>query len=278
VTDTTEAHRAAPDPRGDWAPSRGVLMSYAYLGSRPRAIDRTHAENVLRLRPDLRTPAGAVTAAPLAIAMLDAAVVNVESMHVHAVTQVDVSIVDCAIDVERVLLAGAITAAARSQLFTEAQIRDADDPGRQIGFGTANWAVIGSTPQRFCFPEPGARIPGTAALPPLWHAYSGRRRPDGLLEIPRLQEVGAELLHHAPMLVVTEAAALEHAAQTLGTDALSVDGLATTMVAPGRVGPFVATPVFSAFEADSAGCRVELRDRGRENRLVAATFVRVQAY
>ena len=253
-------------------------MSYAYLGSRPRAIDCTRAENVLQLRADLRTPAGAITAAPLAIAMLDASVVNVESMHVRAVTQVDVSIVDCAVDVERVLLAGAITAEARTQLFTEARIRDADDPGRQIGFGTANWAVIGSTPRRFCFPEPAAFNSGTTALPPLWHAYSGRRRSDGLLEIPRLLDVGFERLHHAPMLVVTEAVALEHAAQTLGIDALSVDALTMTMVAPGRVGPFVATPVFSAVDADTAGCRVELRDEGRENRLVAATFVRMRAY
>jgi hypothetical protein len=153
-----------------------------------------------------------------------------------------------------------------------------DDPCRQIGFGTANWAVIGAPPQRFCFPEPGARNPGTAVLPPLWHANSGRRRPDGPREIPRLLEVGAERLHHAPMLVVTEAVALEHAAQTLGTDALSVDDLAMTVLAPGRVGPFAATPLFSAVEADTVGCRVELRDAGRENQLVAATFVRMQAY
>jgi len=47
-------------------------MSYAYLRSRPRAIDSTHADNLLELRADLRTPAGAVMAAPLAIAMLGA--------------------------------------------------------------------------------------------------------------------------------------------------------------------------------------------------------------
>lgn len=253
-------------------------MSYGYLGSRPRAIDCTHADNVLPLRADLRTRAGAVTAAPLAIAMLDAAVVNTESLHVRAVTQIDVSIVDCAIDVGRVLLSGAITAQSRSQLFTEARIRDADDPNRQLGFGTANWVVIGSTPQRFCFPEPCPLDPGIAALSPLWQAYSGRRRCDGLLEIPRLTDVGAERLHYAPMLVVSEAVALDHVAHTLGTDALSVDGLATTIVSPGLVGPFVATPVFSAVEADSACCRVELRDTGCENRLVAATLVRMQAY
>ena len=278
MTDTTKTDHVVREPGGDRAPSRGVLMSYAYLGSRPHAIDRVHAENVMRLRGDLRTSAGAVTAAPLAIAMLDAAVVNVESVHVRAVTQVDITIVDCAIDVDRVLLDGAITAEARSHLFTEARIRDADDSGRQIGFGSANWAVVGRTPQRFCFPEPGAISSRTGGIPQLWQAYSGRRRSDGLLEIPRLLEVGAELLHHAPMLVVTEAVALEYAAQALGTDALSVDCLNMTMVAPGRVGPFVATPVFSAVNTDTVGCRVELWDAGRGNCLVAAAFLRMQAY
>lgn len=278
VTDTAEARRAGPDSRAGWASSRGVLMSYAYLGSRPRATSRTHAENVLRLRPDLRTSAGAVTASPLAISMLDTALVNVESMHVRAVTQVDVTIVDCAIDVDRVSFAGAITAETRSQLFTEARICDADDPDRHIGFGTANWAVVGTTPQRFCFPEPVAAGPEIAALPPLWQAYSGRRRFDGLLEIPRLLEVGAELLHYAPMLVVIEAVALEHAAVTLGTDVLSVDSLSMTVVAPGRVGPFVVKPVFSAVDAETVGCRVELRDAGHENCLVAAAFLCMRAY
>jgi hypothetical protein len=253
-------------------------MSYAYLGSRPRAIDGRHADNVLRLRQDLRTPAGAVLAAPLAIAMLDAAVANVESMYVHVVTQVDVTVVDCAVDIERVLLSGAITAEARSQLFTEARISDADHPERRIGFGSANWAVVGTVPQRFCFPEPAVCPSAAGVLPPLWHAYSARRRFDGRLEIPRLQDVGAERLHHAPMLVVTETVALEYAAETLGTEELSVDSLNMTMVAPGRVGPFIATSVFSAIDGDTIGCRVELRDAGRDDCLVAAAFVRVQSY
>ncbi|MCW2517205.1 MAG: hypothetical protein JWR11_6247 [Mycobacterium sp.] len=278
MTGTTEADHTASDPRGHWAPSRGVLMSYSYLGSSPQAIDRTHAQNVLRVREDLRTSAGAVMAAPLAIAMLDAGVVNVESLHVRAVTQVDVTVVDCALDVERMLLAGAFTAEARSQLFTEARIVDADDPERRIGFGTANWAIVGTTPQRFCFPEPAAVLPGAGALPPLWHAYSARRRFDGRLEIPRLQDVGAERLHHAPMLIVAEAVALEHAADTLGTDELSVDSLSMSLVAPGRVGPFVATPVFSAVDAETVGCRVELRDTGWDDCLVAAAFIRMQSY
>ncbi len=80
------------------------------------------------------------------------------------------------------------------------------------------------------------------------------------------------------MLVVTEAVALDSAAEALGTDELVVEHLAMTVVASGRVGPFIATPVFTAIEGDSVGCRVELRDAGRGDRLIAATFVRMRMY
>ena len=80
------------------------------------------------------------------------------------------------------------------------------------------------------------------------------------------------------MLVVTEAVALASAAEALGTDELVVEHLAMTVVAPGRVGPFIATPVYTAIDGDSVGCRVELRDAGRGDRLIAATFVRMQMY
>jgi len=99
------------------------------------------------------------------------------------------------------------------------------------------------------------------------------------MEIPRLpSEVDEEWLHHAPMLVVTEAVALDAAVEALGTDELVVEHLAMTIMAPGRVGPFIATPVYTAVEGDSVGCRVELRDAGRGDRLIAATFVRMQMY
>ena len=70
-----------------------------------------------------------------------------------------------------------------------------------------------------------------------------------------------------------EPASVAHA---LGTDQLIVEHVSTTIVAPGRIGPFVAAPVFLAVQEEAAGCRVELRDAGREDRLVATTFVRMR--
>jgi len=143
--------------------------------------------------------------------------------------------------------------------------------------GSANWSVICPTPEGFVYPEPGEGIDEAGDVPPLWQAYTGRRRDDGLLEIPGLRpEIGAERLHHGPMLVVTEAAAIDAASHALGTDDIGVDQLAMTIVAPGRVGPFVAVPVSVGTSEDGAACRIELRDAGRNDRVVATTVTRLR--
>jgi hypothetical protein len=270
--------REAASPFGEWADSVHALMSYRYLASRPHPIDRSHAEGLMEIRADLRTSAGAVLAAPLTIAMLDVAGINVDRIWILALTQTNVDILDKGADVGAVYLRGHITSEPRSQIFTEARIYDAADRDRVIGFGTANWSVICPTPEGFQYPEPGSGVDQSNELPPLWQAYTGRRRDDALLEIPGLRpEIGTDRLHHGPMLVVTEAAAIEAATEALGTGKVAVEHLGMTIVAPGRTGPFVARPVLVATHADTAGCRVELRDQGHDDRLVATAFVRLHA-
>lgn len=269
--------REAASPFGEWAESMDALMTYRYLASSPRRIDRIHADGTLPLRPDLRTPAGATLGAPVAIAMLDVAGINIDRIWILALTQVNIAIVDGAINAHTLYVNGHVTAETRSQIFTEATIFDGENRDRPIGFGSANWSVICPTPDGFEYPKPGTGVEGTGEVPPLWQAFTGCRRDDGRFEIPDLlPEIGTQRLHHGPMLVVTEAAALEAAAQALGTDQLAVEHLSTTIVAPGRVGPFVAMPVFVAASDGAVGCRIELRDKGRDDRLVAASFVRVR--
>jgi hypothetical protein len=77
------------------------------------------------------------------------------------------------------------------------------------------------------------------------------------------------------MLVVSEAVALEAAQRLIDDGAVRVEHLATSIVNPGRVGPFVATPEAFATAGGTFGCRVELRDEGKDGRLVARTFVRI---
>jgi len=273
----TAMRREAASPFGEWDQAVDALMTYRYLASTPRLIDRSHAEGTLPLRPDLRTPAGAVFGAPVAIAMLDVAGINIDRLWILALTQIDINMLAGATGAQALYFEGRIVSEARSQIFTEARIYDADNRETPIGFGTANWSVICPTPDGFSYPEPGAGTEGMAEVPPLWQAFGGRRRDDDRLEIPGLRpEIGTQRLHHGPMLVVTEATALEAAAHALGTDQLIVEHVSTTIVAPGRIGPFVAAPVFLAVQEEAAGCRVELRDAGREDRLVATTFVRMR--
>jgi len=277
MTEPQTTRREAADPFGEWASSKDVLMSYRYLASAPRPVDRTHAENLLRIRRDLRTPGGAMLAAPLAIAILDAAGVNVDPVNILALTQVNVTVIDHGRRIDDAFLAARVATEARSQIFTEVAIYDANDRNRLIGLGSANWSVICPTPEGFVYPEPGEGIDEAGDVPPLWQAYTGRRRDDGLLEIPGLRpEIGAERLHHGPMLVVTEAAAIDAASHALGTDDIGVDQLAMTIVAPGRVGPFVAVPVSVGTSEDGAACRIELRDAGRNDRVVATTVTRLR--
>jgi hypothetical protein len=276
MTEPTTTRREAADPFGEWASSKDALMSYRYLASAPRAVDRTHAENMLPIRRDLRTPGGAMLAAPLAIAMLDAAGVNVDPVNILALTQVNVTVIDHGRDVDVVFVAGRVATEARSQIFTESSFYDSGDREKLVGLGSANWSVICPTPEGFVYPEPGDGVDETGDIPPLWQAYTGRKRDDGLFEIPGLRpEIGAERLHHGPMLVVSEAAAIDAASRALGTDDVGVDQLTMTIVAPGRAGPFVAVPISVGTSEVGAACRVELRDAGREDRLVGTTVVRI---
>ncbi|MGZ8812742.1 MAG: hypothetical protein ACXWZI_01835 [Mycobacterium sp.] len=277
MTEPTTTRREAADPFGEWASSKDALMSYRYLASAPRAVDRTHAENLLHIRRDLRTVAGAILAAPLAIAMLDAAGVNVDPVNILALTQVNITFIDHGRQIDDVFVAGRVATEARSQIFTEASFYDGADREQLVGLGSANWSVICPTPEGFVYPEPGVGADETVDIPPLWQAYTGRRRVDGMFEIPGLRpEIGAERLHHGPMLVVTEAAALDSGAEALGAEDVGVDQLTMTIVAPGRMGPFVAAPVSVGVSGDVAACRVELRDSGRDDRVVATTVVRMR--
>jgi len=199
---------------------------------------------------------------------------NLESMKVLAVTQVGVDIIDwpsmCESAVEEPGHHGGALADVH-----EARMYGADDRPAMASHCELVGDRSGAAPL-LSSRTPPVQGPGRV-WPPLWQAYAGRRRPDGLLEIPCLElEVGAERLHHAPMLVVSEAIASSTGCAHWERIP-HVDHLTMTFVAPAG-SDLRRHPVFCAVEADTVGCRVELRDEGLGNRLVAATFVRMQAY
>ena len=144
-----------------WRTSLGDdgLISYRYLGMLVDRADAQYtAEGQMRVRHDLRT-AGGLLAAPLGIALLDTAGINVDAIGQSAPTQIDVTVFDAALDVDVVRLFGEIVREGRTQMFTRARIEDAARPGRVIGFGTTSWAVMAPTPPGYVYVDPGPGVP-----------------------------------------------------------------------------------------------------------------------
>ena len=89
--------------------------------------------------------------------------------------------------------------------------------------------------------------------------------------------VGVDTLHHGPILVALEAAALEVAAAQAGTDALRVEHFSTRFVKAGHVGPFVASAEITATRDDTVACRAELRDDGADRQVIAVALLHARA-
>lgn len=273
---TYQDSTAASKVFGVWEETIRDLISYRYLGCRSVLLDREHADGRMPIRRDMRTPGGLLTA-PLAIAALDAWG-NIVDRHYHlGLTHADVDVFDTARDVDEVVIRGWVVREARSQVFTEARIEAGGDPSRVVAYATADWAVIGPTPPGFEYRDPGPGVADTPDLPPLWEVYHGRPRGDGGFVIDELASpIGLEILHHGPMLVLTEAAALEAAATESGSDRLTVERASTRIVAPGKQGPFVVTADVLPTR-DGIVCRAQLRDEGYDDRVVAVSLFRIRA-
>ena len=257
-----------------------TLVSYRYVGSQSVLIDRERAEGRMHIRHDMRTPIAPLTA-PLAIGALDAVGNSMDRFYKIAVTHVVVDVFDPAPDVDDIVLHSTVVREARTQLFTDARIVAADDPERIIGNVTLDWAVLAPTPPGFRYLDPGPGVPDTPDLPPLWEAYSARRRAGGGFVIDDINpEIGTKMslepvLHHGPILVVTEAAALEAAAATIGTTDLVVEQASTRLVAAGRRGPFTIT-ADAVVTKDAVTSRAVLVDEGA-GRDVAIAHLRMRA-
>ena len=262
-------------PDGTWAESIRPLVSYCYLGCSSVAHDADHAEGRMRLRRDMRTPAG-LLAAPLGIAALDTAGINVDPVHILSLTRIDVHVLERASDVGEIRVVGRVVRRARTQVFSEARIEDAAQPERVIGLATADWAVMSPTPEGFIYTDPGHGVPDSASLPPLVEAFHGRPRPQRGFELPAVcPAVGSRVLHHGPIQVTLEATALEVAAAKTERDEMRVEHLSTRIVKAGRVGPFITSGEVVAATSDTIACRSELRDQGGNGCLVAVGLARL---
>lgn len=267
MTTATDEHWAA------WKKSLGAggLISYRYLGCSSRASARDRAVGTMRLRRDLRTNGG-LLAAPLGIALLDTAGINVDAIARCAPTQIDVTVFEPARDVDEVRIVGDLVREGRTQMFTQGRFEDARG-GRVIGFGTTSWAVIAPAPSGYVYVDPGPGVADEPGLPPLYEAFDVTHRGDGGYELAALSpKVGADALHQGPIQVMLEAAALDIARRVAGRDDMFAQHTAATIVQRGTTGPFVTSAQLLARTGDVLACRSELRDEGADGRLVATGF------
>jgi hypothetical protein len=234
--------RGAGDVRGVFESST-ELITYRYVGCSSVLVDRHHARGRMSIRRDMRLPGGALLTAPIAIAMLDTAGINIDPYYHAACTHIDVHLWDPGRNVDEIQILGTVRREARTAVFTEALFADAAQPERVLGAGTVGWSIIGATPPGFSYRDPGRGLPDSADLPALVAGFGAEAVGDGRFRLGGLSgHVGTEVLHHGPILVMSEAAATVSAHSRGAPADLWISTASVRLVRAGRNGPFEVTP------------------------------------
>jgi hypothetical protein len=247
------------------------LITYWYLG---RAVNQDQDQDTMRLRRDMRNPAGGVLAAPLAIAAPETGGWRDREV-VPAPVAYALHILEDAADVAEVRIARSTVRRGRTMGFSRSEITDAARPDRVIAVTTGIGVTLGDAPPRFRPIDLPPDIPDADELPPLPVVFGARRDADGwrLPSLgPRLASTSASL-HLGPIHVAFEAAAMEAAAARAGTGVLQAEDWDVHFVAPGTAGPFlVSAEALTGREGNGGriGVRLTLVDEGRDRRVVAA--------
>jgi len=264
----------------DWEARLGPagLISYRYLGCSSTALSPHEAVGRMHLRRDLRGSHGPYLA-PLGIAMLDTAGINVDALAQVAPTRIDLCLPAPTDGVDEVLVRGRVVRAGRTQMFTEARLEDADG-GRVIGWGSVSWAVVAPVPDGYRYVDPGPGVPDAPDLPPLTEVFDAARLPGGGYRIEGLSDrVGAASLHQGPIQVLVEAAARDAAIAESGGLAVRARQTGVSIVRAGRVGPFTAHATVLTQTPDLVACHVVLVDEGADGSTMAtahAVFDRIR--
>ena len=265
----TPGTNASEGLQGAFTGSMGDLVTYRYVGCRSELLDRDHAEGSTAMRRHLRTPS-TISGTALAVSMLDTAGINVDPAFLLALTQIDLQLYEPALDISasphcRPGLSGGRADSGVHRM----SIQDAERPGRVIGSGAANWSVLSPTPEGFVYTDPGVGSPDGPDTPSMVEIFELEAAPDGNVVVPQLSpRIGAELLHHGPVLAAIEQSALRAMTRTAtGTPALL--SWTMRMVRAGRTAPFTASAEVLAVTPELIACRAEMRDGNDETIAVA---------
>ncbi len=275
LQDPFTSQRGAEQTYGVWAEAMADLISYRYLGCSSVMLDRDRAVGRMTLRGDLRATGGLLSA-PVAIAMLDTAGICIDRVFHLALTHIEIQLVDPATDVRRLRVIGIVARWARTQVFTEATFVDDDHPQRVIGFGTADWAVISPTPDGFVYTDPTPGVVDSPDLPTLANAYDATAIGGGYQIAGLSTRIGADTLHHGPIVVTLEATAIDLAVQASAVDSgVRVETASVRIVRAGRRGPFVTRGNVLS-DGDVIVVRTELVDRGLDEATIAIAYHRIR--
>ena len=249
------------------------LLTYRYLGRRTVALHDVDHDS-MRLRRDMRNAVGGLMAAPLAIATAESGgFTDIES--IPAPVTAGLHIVDDGRDVREILIRRTFVQMGKTMGFTQCEAVDAADPSRLIAISHGSGVKLADAPGGFRPVERGPEIEDSPALPALHAVFGGKRRSEGVWELPPLNPRNASTsasLHIGPIHIILETAAIELAVREAATEALQIEDWNVSFVARGTHGPFVTEGQAIAGGLGRIACRLSLRDEGRQGRVVSTAI------
>ncbi|GDX26340.1 hypothetical protein LBMAG12_07140 [Actinomycetes bacterium] len=253
------------------------LLTYRYLGREWGSLDTGVEGNFMNLRHDMRNDLGGITAAPLCVASPECGGFN-DDVVVPNPLIASLQILDPAKDVKRLMILPDNLHTGRRLGFSRALLVDADNTERIIAISTGVGLSLGDAPAGYeKIDNPAIAVIDSPDLPALHHVFGATRISLGLWQLPILT---AELaspdaaLHIGPQHIVLEAAASE-LAQDLAQESLQVEDWYVMFCNRGKNGPFETRGEAFKGAHGKYGVRINLIDRGNDDRVVstcAATF------
>jgi hypothetical protein len=249
------------------------LLSYRYLGRNHGSLNDGPIDNTMRLRHDMRNPAGGIMAAPLCIASPEGGGISddvgVPNPVIHSL-----QILDDARDVQRIEVVSQVLKQGRQMGFSRSRLVDADRPERVIALTEGQGISLGPTPEGFQkMEEARIEVEDSPDLPPLWKVFGANRRDDGHWALPPLSIETASpdaALHLGPQHILLEAAATELAADRAGTDQLQVESWHVMFLARGKAGPFRVDGDVYGGRRGRVGVQLVIVDEGNGHRPITS--------
>jgi hypothetical protein len=249
------------------------LLSYRYLGRNHGSLNAGPIDNTMRLRHDMRNPAGGIAAAPICIASPEGGGLADDVAVPNPVIQ-SLQILDDARDVARIEVVSEVLKQGRQMGFSRSRIVDADNPARVIAITEGEGISLGGTPEGFQkMEEAKLEIDDSPSLPPLWKVFGASRRDDGHWSLPELRlELASPdaALHLGPQHILLEAAATDLASEVAGSDLLQVESWHVMFLARGKTGPFRVDGEAIGGSNGRVGVRLVIVDEGHENRSITS--------